>query len=327
MDFGLFLSAQAPIETEPETLFDELRQQTRTAEAAGFDVLSMGQHYLTDYNQLQLIPVLSRLSAESGDMTIATGIVLLPLHQPVEIAEQITTLDTIADNAIAGVGAGYRDVEFQNFGIPKSERAGRLEESVEIMNRLWTETDVTYDGEYYSIENATINPRPDTKPPVWIAANVRPAIERAARISDAWYVNPHATMTEIKEQKTAYDTVREELGKDTSVPVFRETFVAESSDAAYETARDFLEAKYQRYAEWGQDEAMEDADDIHRPFDDLAEDRFLLGTPEEICEEIERYEAELNASHIMMRVRWPGLPVEQACECIELIGDEVIPNV
>lgn len=327
MNFGLFLSAQAPLETDPETLFDELRQQTRTAESANFDVLSMGQHYLTDYNQLQIIPILSRLSAETGDMTVATGIVLLPLHQPVEIAEQITTIDTIAENAIAGVGAGYRDIEFQNFGIPKSERAGRLTESVEIMNRLWTESDVSYDGEYYTITDATINPRPDSKPPVWIAANVRPAIERAARISDAWYVNPHATMTEIQEQKTAYDNVRNELGKDTSVPVFRETFVAESTETAYETARDYLEAKYQRYAEWGQDEAMEDADDIHRPFDELAEDRFILGTPEEICEEIERYDSQLDASHIMMRVRWPGLPVEKACDCIELIGDEVIPNI
>lgn len=327
MEFGLFLSGQDPPESDPHSLAEGLLAQTRAARDAGFDLVSMGQHYLNTYHQLQVIPMLGRLAADAGSMQISSGIVLLPLHHPVEIAEQFATLNLLAEGVVVGVGAGYRDEEFENFGIPKHERAGRLAEGVELMNRLWTETNVTYNGEFYQTTDATINPRPAEKPPVWIAANTRPAIERAARIGDAWYVNPHATITEIKAHKHAYDAIRHDRGEPTGLPVFREAFVAPTTEAAVETARNYLEAKYQMYTRWGQDEAMEDQDDLHRPFDELAQDRFLLGTPAEVCAEIERYEAELDASHMLMRVRWPGLPFEDACECITRIGDDVIPNL
>ena len=324
MDFTLFLNSQAPTDQSKEELFEGLVTQTRAARDSGFDMVTMGQHYLADYVQLQLVPALSRLAAEAGSMTVGTGIVLLPLHHPVEIAEQITTIGAFADEVFAGVGAGYRDAEFDAFGVSKRERGPRLAEGIELMNRLWTEEGVTYDGEFYAVEDATISPRPDEKPEVWVAANSRPAIARAADLGDRWFTNPHATVSEITEQKSFYD---ERRGGDTSVPVFREVFVAETTEAAREAARPYLEPKYERYVEWGQDEAMEDSQDLHRPFDELAEDRFLLGTPEEVCAEIERYRETLDPSHVVCRVQWPGMDYERARECIELLGDEVVPNV
>ncbi|MFB6068949.1 MAG: LLM class flavin-dependent oxidoreductase [Halobacterium sp.] len=327
MDFGLFVNVQAPAGTPPDDLADDLLAQTEAARDSGFDLVTAGQHYLSDYVQLQLIPMLSRMTAVSGSMRVGTGIVLLPLHHPVEIAEQLTTLSAFCDGVVAGVGAGYRDVEFESFGVPKSERAGRLTEGVQLMNRLWTEEHVTFDGQFYSVDGVSITPRPDEKPDVWVAANARRAVERAARIGDAWFVNPHATMTEIREQKRHYDEVREERGEHTDVPVFREAFVAPTHEEAVSVARDHLESKYQRYIDWGQDEAMEDETDLHRPFEELAEDRFILGTPEEACAEIERYEEELDASDVVLRVCWPGMDNDRAIECIERIGDEVIPYV
>ena len=328
MEFGLFLNCQAPADEPLSDLLGGLVEQTETARDAGFDLVTTGQHYLSDYVQAQLVPLLSRLTAHAGDMAVGTGIVLLPLHHPIEIAEQLTTLDGLAGGGtVAGVGAGYRDVEFESFGVPKRERGPRLAEGIELMNRLWTEESVTFDGEFYSVEDATITPRPAEKPPVWVAANARPAVERAARIADAWFVNPHATIAEIREHKRRYDEIRDELGKDTAVPVFREAFVAPTTEEAYEAARPHLESKYRRYVDWGQDEAMEDATDLHRAFDDLAEDRFVIGTPDEAAAQIERYGEELDADCVVLRVSWPGMSAERARGCIELIGDEVIPNV
>ncbi len=321
MDFGLFLNFQATAEQSREELFEGLQSQTRTAEAVGFDMISTGQHYLSDYVQLQTIPLLSRLAAESGSMTVGTGVILLPLHHPIEIAEQITTLGAFADDVVAGVGAGYRDVEFEAFGVPKAQRGPRVAEGIELMNRLWTESEVTYDGDYYAVENATINPRPASKPEIWVAANSTPAVERAARLGDRWYTNPHSTVDEIVEQKARYDELKE---GDTRVPLLREAFVAETAAEAHDRAREHLQSKYQQYIEWGQDEAMEDAGDLHRSFDELAQDRFIIGTPTEMAAEIERYQAELDPSHLILRVQWPGLSHERARECIELIGDEVI---
>jgi len=329
MEIGLSLLNHALPEKPHEQLLEEVIEQTRAARKAGFGLISTGQHYLaSEYSYLQLIPLLSRLTAESGPMKVATGIVLLPLHHPVEIAEQLTTLNTMADSAVAGVGAGYRDVEFESFDVPKSERAPRLAEGVELIQRLWDEENVTYDGEFYSVEGVSINPRPQSPPPIWIAANSPRATERAARLGDAWYVNPHSTISEVIELKqNHYDPIREENGEDTSVPVIREAVVAPTTDEALTTAREYLAPRYEQYVDWGQNEAMEDESELGQAFNDLAEDRFVIGTPAEVCAEIERYEEELDASEVIIRLQWPGRSSEQTLESIELVGDEVIPNV
>jgi alkanesulfonate monooxygenase SsuD/methylene tetrahydromethanopterin reductase-like flavin-dependent oxidoreductase (luciferase family) len=111
------------------------------------------------------------------------------------------------------------------------------------------------------------------------------------------------------------------------VPLRREVFVDSTTEDAVEAGREYLEEKYRRYVQWGQNEAMEESDELSLPFEELARDRFLLGTPAEVCESIERYERELNASHLVVRVHWPGMPFERSLECIERFGDEVIPNV
>ncbi|MDX1745280.1 MAG: LLM class flavin-dependent oxidoreductase, partial [Halobacteriales archaeon] len=304
MQYGLFLNAQAPSDDDPGSLVDGLIAQTQAARDAGFDLISIGQHYVADYVQLQLMPLLGRLAPEAGDMTLSTGILLQPLHHPVEIAEQFTTLRALGNEVIVGVGAGYRDAEFEAFGIPKRERAGRLHEAVELMNRLWTEESVTYDGQFYQVEDVTICPRPPEKPPVWIAGNARPAVRRAAQIGDAWFAPPHSTVAEVAEFKAEYDTVRKERGADTGLAIFREAFVADSREAALATAGDYLEDKYQRYLEWGQGESMESGAELDRPFADLAEDRFLFGTPEDVAAEAERDEEDLDVSHLVLRVQW-----------------------
>lgn len=327
MEFGVTLNPQAPNDESVQSLVDGLVEQTRTARAAGFDLIKMGQHYLSDQVQLQVLPMLGHLSAHSGSMTTATGIVLLPLHHPVEIAEQISTLDAVSERTIAGVGAGYRDIEFESFGVDKSERVPRLKEGIELMNRLWTEPEVTYRGQHYSVERVGITPRPATKPPVWVGASADRAVERAARIGDAWLVSHRPPISKLERQKKMYDDVRNASGEDTAIPIQREAFVAPTTEEAVETTRGYLEEKYRKYLEWGQNGSVADELDLDRSFHELASDRFLLGTPAEVCAEIERYDELLDLSHVIVRVHWPGMSYDRACECLELFGDEVIPNL
>jgi len=324
MEFGLFANFQAPAGTPADSLAEDMLAQTRAAREAGFDLVTTGHHYLSDYEQLQIVPTLGRLAAEAGSMRVGTGILLLPLHHPVEIAEQMATLDAFADGVVVGVGAGYRDAEFDAFGVHKRERAGRLAEGVTLLNRLWTETDVTFDGEFYEVEDATITPLPDEKPTVWVGANHPRAIERAARIGDAWFVNPQETLDELREHKGIYDEIRHEAGTDAGVPIFREAFVADSREEALEVAGDHLAGKYQRYLEWGQGDTV--PGEFGGALEELAEECFLLGSPAEICAEIDRYR-EAGVECVVARSMWPGLDREAAVESIRRFGDEVVPNV
>ncbi|MFW6385373.1 MAG: LLM class flavin-dependent oxidoreductase [Halodesulfurarchaeum sp.] len=329
MQFSLYANPQTAPEESATSLREGMFEIVRAAEEAGFDQVMAGQHYLSTFTQLQLLPYIARLTGEIETLDIATGVVLLPFYHPIELAEQFATIDALHDNrTVFGVGAGYRDVEFHAFDVPKTERVPRLLEGLELTRALLTEEAVTYDGEYYSVSDATLPVRPDTPPRFWLAANSTAAVERAARVSDAWLVNPHSTIAEIRAQKeSAYDPIRGERDRGSEVPIIREVFVAPTRDGAVETANTYLWEKYQRYLSWGQDEAMEDPTDLHRPFDELAEDRFVLGPPADVCAEIERYERELDASHFVVRSHWPGLPYSRTRESIQLMGDEVIPHV
>lgn len=329
MQVGLFANHQAPKEDDVRELIDGTFRMIRTAEQVGFDHVSTGQHFLSDFTQPQLFPYLSRVTAEVESMDISTGVAVLPLQHPVDVAERIATISQLHDNkTYLGVGAGYRDVEFDSFGISKAERGKRISEGVQLIDRLLSEKNVSFDGDIYSVDDVTLSLEPAGEIPIWIAANSDGAVRRAAHISDGWFVSPHSTIAEVETQKhEVYDPIREKRSESTTVPIIRECFVAETTEEAVETSRKYLEQKYARYVEWGQHEAMEDSKELKQKFEALAEDRFILGTPAEVCSELERYEERLDVNLALLRLNWPGLPYDRACESIELIGDEVVPNV
>lgn len=330
MEFGLHLSSEAPRGTPMAAHIGEMVTHARVADTVGFDRVGMGQHYLLENPKPQTVPMLGHLAAALDDAGLFTSVLLLPLHHPVEIAEQVTTLSNLAASICVGVGAGYVDREFRNFGVPKHTRGQRVTEGVEIMNRLWTEDAVTYAGEHYAVEDATITPKPQPKPPVWCGGSAPAAVERAARLADGWVASPQLPLAALRERKRRYDEIRAANAADTAIPIFREAYVAPSTEAAYAIATDTLRTKYESYLdrEIEEDESsLSAAATGSTPFRDYAKDRFLIGSPAEVCEQIEAYNDAVDLSHVLMRVRRPGLPSERVIECLELIGDEVIPAV
>ena len=131
-----------------------------------------------------IIPLLARLLAETERMRIITGIILLSLHKPLDIAEQLATLDVMSGGRLVfGAGLGYRDVEFKAFGTTAHERVQRLEENLDAIKRLWTEDDVSMKGSHFELDRATVSLKPVQKPhpPIWLGANADAAVRRAAR--------------------------------------------------------------------------------------------------------------------------------------------------
>ena len=159
MKFGLFLGSEYPARRSMAPRVNALIEQVRLASSLGFDCALAGQHYLSYPVQiLQPTPLLGRLAAEAGDMWLGTGIVLLPLQHPVDMAEQVATLDQITGGKfIFGVGLGYEKEEFEAFGLDASQRAGRFEESLAIIKRLWTEDEVHFEGAHFSAACAALS--------------------------------------------------------------------------------------------------------------------------------------------------------------------------
>src|SRR5262245_24797582 len=140
MKLGLALSVQHRPEDSQAARFAEHVEQVRLAKAVGFSSVWASQHYLSDpFTYFQPFPTLARVAAEAEGMTLGTGVVLLPLHQPVDLAEQLATLDVISSGRlVVGLGLGYRDAENAAMGLDPRQRVGRFVEGLDVLQRLWS---------------------------------------------------------------------------------------------------------------------------------------------------------------------------------------------
>ena len=331
MQVGIFLTNQNPVGSDMVAKLDEQLAMTRLARDRGWDVVASGQHYLSEgASQLQLVPFLSRLAAEAGHMTGVAGILLLGLHNPVEVAETMASLDIIwGGRFVFGIGLGYRDVEFDAFKVPLGQRVRRFESCLEIVKRLWTEDTVSVDSDVCTLKDVSLTCRPVQRPhpPIWVAANNDKAIQRAARIGDTWFINPHATMTTIVRQMSVYRADLARVGKTFPrvLPIFKEIFCAKDRATALALAGPYLSSKYKTYAAWGQDAVMPDGETFKQPFESLLEDRFVIGSPEECYEQLRPCWEKVGATALVLRTQWIGLPAAHALDSMRLISDELLP--
>ena len=334
MQYALFIRGQFAQGDDMTVRFGELAEQARLADRLGFSTIAAGMHYGTyPLQMLQQVPFLARIMADAPNVRILPGIVLLSLHKPLDIAEQMATLDVMSGGRlIFGAGLGYREVECKGFGTTQAERVRRFEENLEALVRLWTEDDVSMVGSHFALEgvNLSVKPVQKPRPPIWIGANADAAVRRAARLGDAWFINPHQRMDTIERQLDLYRKALDECGKDfpDELPMMREIFVATSRDEASRLARPYLEEKYKSYHAWGQDKAMPQGDDdLSLPFEELARDRFLLGSPDEVAEQIAGYNKRLGVNSFVLGLQWVGMPQSQVLDALHLFAEEVMPKV
>jgi alkanesulfonate monooxygenase SsuD/methylene tetrahydromethanopterin reductase-like flavin-dependent oxidoreductase (luciferase family) len=325
MKIGLFLATQYPEDAPLDTAIDVLAVQVRVARDAGFESVWVPQHFVTAPMQmLQATPLMARLAVEGQGMTFGSGVVLLPMLNPVIVAEEFATLDWITDgNVILGVGIGYRTEEFQSLGVRFEDRGARMEEAIPLIRRLWTEPTVDHHGDHFTVNGlgAGIRPKRPDGPPIWVGGKAPAAVRRAARHGDAWIVSPMETVSEIAAGRAIYDVARAEAGLPAVADfgVVRECCIGDSRASALAVGGGPLLAKYESYASWATDGAG-DGGQLADRFDDFMAGRFLVGDEAEVADEMERYGDELGINHMIVRLQWPGLSQDAALDAIERVG-------
>ena len=334
MQFGVMQRGVFDWDDDMRARFDELMEQARTLNALGYDSITTGSHFSTwPHRELMQIPYLSRVMAEAPNMRLNAGIVLLALHSPLEVAEYFATMDLMSGGRmIFGAALGYREVEYKGFGVAKKEGVRRFTQNLEAIRRLWTEDKVSMTGDHFELMEATISTPLVQKPhpPIWIGANVDNAVKRAARLGDCWYINPHQKLETIRRQMDVYKAELDRLGKPfpAELPIRREVFCAPTYEEAQRIAGPYMKSMYDAYVAWGQDKAMAEGDrDISMAYDELARDRFIVGDPETVAEEMVRYNREIGVNHIIMSVQGIGMPQGQVLDTFDLLAKEVFPKV
>jgi len=258
-----------------------------------------------------------------------------PQRSDGERTEDASVVDLISGGRfILGLGLGYRKEEFDGFGRQLKERRGRIEESLEILNKSWSDDPFSFDGKYYQVENLNVTPKPIQQPiPIWIGAFTEPAIRRAARIGAPLYVPAIGVIPIIKYLFDMHSSFLKEYGKnpdEVEKPLVREIYISDKkADNAWEDIKEHVTYTAKGYASWG---SMVDTEGnlLSDPSDpilyDLARQQSIIGTPEECVETIRKYQESLPIDNLICRFKFPGISHEEAVRSMKLFVDKVLPE-
>ena len=223
IEFGLLLHTRHLIRSgdrPPE--IERFWASAVEAEEAGFGHLWVGDSprlSLLDRAHADCLTLMSALAVKTKKVRIGTVPLIAALRNPVLLAHALATLDVISSGRVMiGVSVApqypYAEREFHACGVPFHQRAGRLNESIEVMRRLWTEESLAFKGKYFDFEEIGIQPKPMQRPlPIWIAAGDNEgALRRVARLGDGWFTVAR-TPDEFLNRRRRIDGFEREYGR------------------------------------------------------------------------------------------------------------------
>ena len=211
-------------------------------EALDVDSIWVSDRLVSSALTLEPITFLTFIAGRLKNMKLGTSTLVLPTRNPIVLAKELATLDFLSQGRLfpaIGLG-GEESRDLQAVGVNKKERAGRADEMIVLMRKLWTEEKVTFSGKYFSVEDATITPRPWQKngPPIWIGGRSEAALRRTGRLGDGWLVSSVSPA----EVEAGIKTIRRHAAEaNRIVPedhygVLMPFFFADSAEQAFELA-------------------------------------------------------------------------------------------
>ncbi len=342
-------SAEARPATSDRSIFLEEVDFARQADKMGFDTVWTVEHHFTPYtmvtNPLQL---LTYLAGVTENVDLGTMVVVLPWHNPVQVAEDAVMLDSLLGDRrlILGVGRGLGRREFSGLNVDQNEARGRFDESVQIVRELLRSGEVReFDGQYYPLKDLKIRPQPehDLSDLLYCAAGSPETMEIIAKFGIKPMIVPNTDLETALAGLHRYVDVREESGfgpVDTRLALWTychededearataEQHIAEYADTAirhYELLGDHLK-DIKGYEAYGQRSgAMQD--------DRSAFARGIInghpwGTPDQIIEKTKVLAEAFGTSEITFIFRYGKMPIEKAQKSIELFSKEVLPAI
>jgi len=332
LKFGLAVMNDFPVGETAADRLPLMKEQTRAASESGISSAWLLQHYLGGMPTLQPVPTLAALAEHAGDMALGTNMFILPLRHPVDVAEDFATLDHISGGrVIAGFGMGYRENEFESFGISLDDRVGRFEESIQVIRGLWSGDSVSFKGEHFELDEQHISLRPlqPGGPKIWIGAGPhKTGAQRAARLGDAWIVPPHVTPERLAVLLGHFRAERERLGTPTSSLVVRRELVLDSDPAqareAGLQARGELTAQYAKYNAPQSGEAYRHLQTA-RSAEEVADASYLFTDPEGAVKALKELEG-MGVTDVILRMQWYALDQDRLFKTMELFRDQVLPE-
>jgi alkanesulfonate monooxygenase SsuD/methylene tetrahydromethanopterin reductase-like flavin-dependent oxidoreductase (luciferase family) len=336
MKFGLFYEWPNPTIRNWKTLFEEGIEQIQYSEEVGFDYCLVAEHHFSNYGNSPA-PLLQALhiGQRTRRLKIATGILVLPIWDPLRLAEEVAVLDNLIDGRfICGVGRGYQPHEMGRFGVPLEESRQRFHETLDVLVQAWTQDrSFTYNGQYIKVPHeVTVWPKPLQKPhpPFWVAGTSVESMQLAAERDMMPITTGLLGAAGMRAHLAALVQARLALGKPVNnieLGMQAITHVAET-DAEARAQLDY--ARWQNRAGRALNRlAVTNGRVDVGPYegeldDDAFMQRLFFGSPETVIEKF-RQAAQTGVTHVSNWMMFGGIEHEKIMRSVRLMGEVVIP--
>ena len=338
MKFGTFLLMQSPSARSSQEIYSRGVDVAQAAEALGFRSVWLAEHHFSTYGYLSRpVQLATYIAAKTTRLRVGTAVIVVPLHHPLVVAEEIATLDLLAGGRIdVGLGRGYQHYEFERLGLELESGRARWDESVDIILKAFEGKPFSYDGKIFKIPETTIFPQPLQKPrpPIWITAqspdSVEGAVRRGFNVLTGGLGVPIERMAEFRR---LFDRVVSEVKppQPLEVGVQRAVYVADNdadARAAAEQARWnmrvtlSLRNNYQRVE---QGRAVPVAAPTEPSVDDLLDRYLVIGTPDTCVHQIKRIQKAVGITHFNCSFWFGDLEHARVLRSMETFAREVMP--
>jgi alkanesulfonate monooxygenase SsuD/methylene tetrahydromethanopterin reductase-like flavin-dependent oxidoreductase (luciferase family) len=278
--------------------------------------------------------MLAPLMARTRRMKFCTNIMLVPSRHPLELAEEINTINEMSNNRfILGAGIGYKPDEFENCGWPFKTRAKRFEECLEILPLAMSGKPFSYDGCHFQIDNVQVQPPPQAGlvPPIWVGAVSEAAMKRAGRLGDGWLISFAEHLLELKEKADVYKSIAAQHGRPATLALMRDVHVAPARQQIDPNFLPNIARVWQSYESLG---AGADRDELANEvmfggkeitLEAFAPNRAVVGTPDDCIRELARIREILNPEWLFITPTGVPDPHQQIKE-LRLFAKEVMPH-
>ena len=338
MDIGTFLLMQSPSARSSEEIYARGLELAQAAESLGYRNVWLGEHHFSTYGYLSRpVQLATYIAAKTTRLRVGTAVIVVPLHHPLIIAEEIAMLDLLSGGRCdIGLGRGYQRYEFERFGLQLDSDGKRWEESIDILLKTFEGKPFSYEGKLFKLPETSTFPRPLQKPhpPIWVTAqspySIEATVRRGFNVLTGGFGVPIERLAEFGKifERVVDDvkpTRRPLVGVQRAVYVTKNE--ADARDAAEEARWNMrvtlsLRNNYER-VENGK------AISVNGPsepgIDELLERFLIIGTPDTCIRQIKRIKEHVGITHFNCSFWFGDLEQKRVLQSMELFAREVMP--
>lgn len=344
MEFGLFMEFVGLDDTTDQQAFKQGFAIVDEAEKMGVDSVWLAEYHFIPFSVLSApITVATAIAARTERMRIGFGVVLLPLGNPIHVAEDIATLDHISQGRLDfGIGRGTFPEHHDAFNSPYPESRGRFEEYLEIILKAWTSEQFSFEGEHYQCQDLAVRPKPlqQPHPPIRVGITSQETFPIIGRMGYPIFINPSRVfaLSELAPFIEQYRAAWKEAGHpgEGEIGLRVPIYLAETAEKAYQEPMESTAGSIsnigQRVAASASREGttgnwQAEADRIlSMTYDDWVRDKVVYGTPEAVVDRLQQLREELHLNQIVFENNFGRrLPYELQMNSLRLMMDRVVP--